>query len=322
MKRTDAPPRFLPDCCCSRRRFLARSAAWLVAGTSAATRASPSSDPVPLFDGRTLAGWRTAPRLAVPPRPEFLSLDAAALGPAVRAWHAARPDGAARTAHHGRWTVEDGAIVGRPDPVDSTLGGYLISERTYADFELTYEARPDWPVDTGLMLRAHELGGVGYQVLLDHRPGGGIGGIYGNSIGSFLAAPFTVDGDRSPGFRVARLREGRADPRFRGPRLESSATFADFASVWRPNEWNHFRVRCVGELPVITTWINGLLICSLDISRLDVPGFDPELLRRRLGRAGHLALEVHDVHPRVAPGWDRWAPGAVCRWRDLRLREL
>ena len=82
---------------------------------------------VELFDGATLDGWRAAPRLPVPgwpggPEPEIGS---------------ARLEAAAGTV--GRWTVEDGAIVGTQDPPGSGLGGYPVTEDRYADFELTFE---------------------------------------------------------------------------------------------------------------------------------------------------------------------------------------
>ena len=40
---------------------------------------------------------------------------------------------------------------------------------------------------------------------MDHRPKGGIGGVYGNNTGGFLSAPFIVDGDEQKDFRVANL---------------------------------------------------------------------------------------------------------------------
>ena len=56
--------------------------------------------------------------------------------------------------HPAVWTVEDGAIVGRQDSPGSGWGGYLVSERTFGDFELLLEAKPDWPADTGVMVRS------------------------------------------------------------------------------------------------------------------------------------------------------------------------
>jgi len=78
----------------------------------------------------------------------------------------------------------------------------------------------------------------------------------------------------------------------------------------------------VGALPVITTWINGIKICELDTSKIQVVGYDAETVARTLGRAGHIAFEVHDVSLKNPLGLDRWAPGAVCRWRNISIAEL
>ena len=95
--------------------------------------------------------------------------------------------------HPAVWTVEDGAIVGRQDTPGSGWGGYLVSQKKYADFELTFEANPDWPADTGVMLRKRAYSFHGLQVLIDHRQSGSIGGFYGNGISGFHAVPFSVD---------------------------------------------------------------------------------------------------------------------------------
>src|SRR5665648_122191 len=41
--------------------------------------------------------------------------------------------------------------------VGSGLGGYLTTEATFGDFELSYEVRPDWPADTGVLVRTTDL---------------------------------------------------------------------------------------------------------------------------------------------------------------------
>jgi hypothetical protein len=46
--------------------------------------------------------------------------------------------------------------------------------------------------------------------------------------------------------------------------------------------------------------------------------WNPDLVVERLGRRGHLAFEVHDSHK----SRERWAPGAACRWRKVRIQEL
>lgn len=82
----------------------------------------------------------------------------------------------------------------------------------------------------------------------------------------------------------------------RYPRREYAAAFACFSWSWRANDWNHFRIRGVGRLPFITTWIIGLTLCELDIAQIETPAYDPELVFARLSRAGHLGLEVHEVN--------------------------
>ena len=309
----------------NRRSFL-RRASILASLSPLATRAVAAEPnaaaPRRLFDGKTLAGWKALPRLPVPPHFPDAKVPAAELKARVVAWHEADPERRKKLEHTGRWEVVDGAIVGGHEPAESQQGAYLLSEQKFADFELELDARPDWPVDTGIMIRAHELGSVGFQILVDHRPKGGVGGVYGNSIGNFLAAPFTLDGDKEPGFRVVNLREGGRETNFPAPAMDYAATFADFAKVWRANEWNHFRIRCVGRLPVITTWVNGLKICELDTAKIATPGYDAEAVFSRIGRAGHIGFEVHDVNLKNPLGQDRWATGAVCRWRNISITEL
>jgi hypothetical protein len=302
----------------SRRQFLSTCALGAVAfGSARSVRAEPKH-PRSLFDGKTLDGWHAAPRLMVPRQPRFDALPAAELRAAVIQWHENNPELRGRLANKGVWRVEEGAIIGGQVP-DSGLGAYLLSDETFGDFELTVEARPDFPIDTGIMVRAHALGSVGFQVLVDHRPDGAIGGIYGNNVGNFRAYPFVVSGDEQPGFRVANLREGTpGGPSFKP---DFAGSLGDFLKAWRPNDWNTFRIRCTGRLPLIETWINGTPIAKLDTARLAdrVPGYDPEQIFNRIGRKGHIGFEVHD-NGRM--GRNRWAPGAVCRWRSITIREL
>jgi Domain of Unknown Function (DUF1080) len=102
-------------------------------------------------------------------------------------------------------------------------------------------------------------------------------------------------------------------------RLRYTADVDDFLRVWRWADWNEIRVRAVGALPVITTWVNGQKIAELDTATLDAPNYDPDAVLRLLGHRGHLALEVHDND--AVFGDARWGEGAACRWRNLRVRE-
>lgn len=284
-------------------------------------------EPVDMFDGQSLNGWSPTPRVYVPRGEKFAKLPADQLYDAV-VKHYAQSDRSInriadrdRVKNTGVWKVENGVLIGGQTP-GTISGAYLISEKTYGDFELTLEVQPDYPIDTGIMVRAHRLGSVGYQVLIDNRPNGSIGGVFGNSLGMFFAYPFVFDGDEEPLNQVANLRRGNLSAlRFPGGKFKTdyAATLEEFLNVWKPNDWNEIRIRCTGRLPLIETWINGLPIAKLDTATLadQVPGYDPEAIFRRIGRKGHIGLEVHD-----SPTRNRWAPGAECRWRNVKIIEL
>jgi len=241
----------------------------------------------PLFNGSTLHGWNRRTRSQAHP-----SL--------------------------GKWVVEDGAIVGGQDP--QGVGSYLVSEEAFEDFEFVVDARPDWPADTGILVRTIPEGNVGIQVLLDHRPHGGIGGYYGNGLGGFHAYQYAFNAEKDKDGRVTRLiPEAPSEPTARVP-LDFAASVEVFLKTWKPGDWNRFRIRSVGALPYLTTWINGEKISELDTAQIKLPNFNPKAMLDRIGRAGHIALEVHDNDARM--GNDRWAPGAVCRWRNLYVRTL
>ncbi len=104
----------------------------------------------PIFDGKTLTGWR-----------QFSEY----IGDA------------------GKWEVKEGAITGRQYPVGK--GAYLCTEKAYGDFDVYVEVKVDYPVDTGLFLRSQ--GNIlSYQITLDDRPEGEYGAIYSPGGGEFL----------------------------------------------------------------------------------------------------------------------------------------
>jgi len=271
----------------------------------------------PLFDGRTLDGWRAVPRVygnAYPGGPSVGEmLEKLGMEPPVDPQK-----------HPAVWSVEDGVVVGRQGTPG--YGGYLITEKAYGDFELVIEARPDWPADTGIMLRRRPDSWEGFQVLVDHRRSGCIGGFFGNGLASFHAVPFALDAVLDESGRPVGLRED--DPATsqepitaeKQRLLSYAGDFADFQQAWRWDDWNELRVRCVGgALPTITTWVNDLKIAEIDTSRIDSPDYDPSAIADLLGTHGHIALEVHDNDAHF--GESRWGRGAACRWRNARIKE-
>src|SRR5579871_4260957 len=61
--------------------------------------------------------------------------------------------------HHGNtkaWKVEGGVLSGTQDPPGN--GGILLTDKSYRDFEISLEVKPDWGCDGGLFLRSDEKG--------------------------------------------------------------------------------------------------------------------------------------------------------------------
>jgi len=268
-----------------------------------------------LFDGRSLAGWHPEPRVYSTLYPG---------GPSIDEFLKARKIVVPESPHEhpAAWFVEDGAIVG--EQAKPSYGGYLVSSDVFGDFELVLEARPDWPADTGIMLRRKYFDMTGFQVLVDHRESGSIGGFFGNGLASFSAAPFAVRSVRDARGHVIGLQAD--DPATSSEpvtpekieRLSYAGSVDDFLAVWKWGDWNEIRVRCIGPLPVITTWVNGLKIAAIDTAKIDVPHYEPDAVLRYLGPRGHLAFEVHDNDSFF--GEARWGPGARCRWRNIRIK--
>ncbi len=279
-----------------KRRDLLTLGGGLVLAGAARAQQRPKLDAGfrPLFDGVDLKGWHPHPRSLAQP-----SL--------------------------GHWVVQDGIIVGAQDPPGSGIGSYLVTDDTFADFELEIEARPDWPADTGVLVRTNAQGNIGFQCLIDHRPHGGLAGFYGNGLGNWHAWAYSFTAEKDKDGKVVRLIPGPAQEPTRGNTtvpLDYAAPVETFLRVWKPGGWNRFRIRSVGELPHLTTWINGEKIAEFDVARLHAPKWDPQAALAKIGRAGHIALEVHSNGPKDPLGKDRWAPGNVCRWRNIGIKVL
>jgi hypothetical protein len=292
----------------------------IAAGSCGAQENAPAGF-TPLFDGRSLAGWHTAPRIGVPKT----------AGEALAA--ADKPQakgviGSAQAAAKGRWGVRDGVIEGgqdetrmvhKEDNSDWGLGSWLMTDATYGDFELLVDARPDWPCDTGIYVRSTALG-QGFQILLDHRGddpggvGGNIGFLYLRGIGGLRISPYnfrwTVGADGRPAeVKLVPGADGLA-------KMEFAATDEDFHRAWHMNDWNTFRIRVVGALPRITVWINEVKICECDTAAIQHPDYQPADVQKLIGNRGHIAFEVHD-----GPPW-RWGVDKVSRWKNIFVKAL
>ncbi len=180
-----------------------------------------SDRPEALFDGRSLTGWML---------------------------HEGLPGGEVA----GKWTVEDGSIVGRQHPPGK--GGFLTTLREYQDFELEFETKIEWPFDSGVFLRVGPHG-KSHQVTLDYRENGTVGAIY---------CPWTQ------GF--VHKGDGEGMRKF------------------KKDAWNQAKIRIEGEPARIRFWLNGDLITDFqhtEKSTAGVPGKGTICLQVHPGGKGY-----------------------------------
>ncbi len=207
--------------------------------------AAPADDPEwkPLFDGKTLSGWK-------------------------------------QRGGKAKYAVDGEEIVGTSVP--KTSNSFLCTERDYGDFVLELEFKVHPKLNSGIQIRSQcfdedqevEIAGKkykfpagrvhGYQVEIDPLARAWSGGIYD---------------------------EGRRDW------LNDLKNNEPARKAFRQNEWNKFRIECVGDS--IKTWIN------------DVPAAD---LKDGVTPKGFIALQVHGVGDNADP--------MEVRWRKVRIKTL
>lgn len=174
------------------------------------------------------------------------------------------------------YKVEDNAIVGTT--AKGSPNTFLVSDAKFADFELTFDVLlHDNALNSGVQIRAKLKGDkhggrvYGPQVEIEAGPGQS-GFIYGEAAGGW----------QSP------------EPKSKDKAVNSHDHFKN-------GEWNHYRVRAVGQK--IETWINGEKIADLTH---DKRWYDEN-------PAGAIGLQVHGVGNR--------GPFSV-RWRNIYVRPI
>ena len=187
------------------------------------------------------------------------------------------------TNHHGTtpaYRVLHGLIVGTQNPLGQ--GGILLTDKKYKNVEVYMEVKPDYGCDSGLFLRSTEAGEA-YQVTLDYLPGGGMGGIYGESLTGVGgrgnapargAAPAPAPATPPPPPVVGGIPLGGTTPQ----------GTAAWMKVWKREDWNSVRARFVGDVPHITVWINDQQITDFTDTANHAAGGITE---------GAIAIQVH-----------------------------
>ncbi|HVX49243.1 MAG TPA: DUF1080 domain-containing protein [Chitinophagaceae bacterium] len=186
-----------------------------------------------------------------------------------------------RSTHQGTtplFTVQDGILVGTENPYGQ--GGLLMTDKKYKNFELYAEAKIDSFSNGGIFMRSSESG-VAYQIELSEP--GGTGALLGERIN-----------------------------------VSKSPDFSAIKKVWKPNDWNSFRVRITGDTPHVTLWVNGTEIYDVQEPKNDLIAGET---------SGHIALQCHwtalySDAAGVGMALLSWRPGAKHRFRNIAIKEL
>ncbi|MEZ5278485.1 MAG: DUF1080 domain-containing protein [Opitutaceae bacterium] len=166
------------------------------------------------------------------------------------------------------YAVADGAIVGTP--VSDSPNSFLVTDDVFGDFIFECEVKVDGIINSGIQFRSLSTADFkdgrvhGYQCEIDEKTDRNwTGGIYDEARRGWL-------------YRLE---------------LNPSAK-----SAYRPGDWNHLRIECVGSS--LRTWVNGIATAHL---------IDDATAR------GVIGLQVHSIGSRSPEG-------KRIHWRNLRIR--
>ena len=186
-----------------------------------------------------------------------------------------------RTTHQGTtpdFQFRKGVLTGKQQPYGQ--GGVLLTDKKYQSFELYVEVKIDSFCNGGIFLRSTESGQA-YQVELSEP--GGTGNLFGERLG-----------------------------------ISKPGLIANKAEVWKPNEWNSFRIRMTGNIPRITCWINGIEVWDVTQPKNDFIAGATE---------GMIGFQVHwsATYDPASKAFDMsgsWRPGGMHCFRNVAIKEL
>jgi hypothetical protein len=186
-----------------------------------------------------------------------------------------------RTSHQGttgNFYIETGVITLKQNPYGQ--GGVLLSDRKYKDFELYVEVKIDSFCNGGIFLRSSESGQA-YQVELADP--GATGALFGEAM-----------------------------------QISKSATPVNIRDVWKPGDWNSFRIRMTGSVPTVTLWINGHKMWEVTQPQND---FTAGATAGMIGFQSHWTAQLLPT-PKSFNMPGAWRPGAAHRFRNIAIKKL
>jgi hypothetical protein len=177
---------------------------------------------------------------------------------------------------HASYRVEHGELIGTT--VLNQPNSFLATEKEYADFIFEVDFKVDDQMNSGIQFRSEENDANdkckvtdkktpnrvhGYQMEIDPSNRAWSGGIYDEARRDWL---YSLDNN------------------------------PEAKKAFKHNEWNHYRIECIGT--DIRTWVNGIACAHLN------DDMTPK---------GFIALQVHSVY-------DPKNVGEEIRWKNIRIQ--
>lgn len=211
-----------------------------------------------LFDGKTLNGWQVLNQDWTNPN--------------------SKPD----------FYIEDNMIV--CNTTMNNEGGYLVTEKSYANFILEFDVKIDTSLNSGLQCRSHiwEKDTATIYVAGDtqgtkHQTKWRTGYVWGYQI--------EVD----PSSRA--WSGGLYEPGNRGW-IVTLAGKEEARKAFNPMDWNHFKILMNGNK--IQTWVNGVLTVDTTDD---------------MSNSGFIGLQFHGA-------FKKWQENKKSMWKNIKIKEL
>lgn len=206
---------------------------------------------------------------------------------------------------------------------DSTVGGVMMTNRVFGDYEVRFQMWPDWGNDAGFFNRSN-LNGRCYRTTLGYLAGSSIGGAWGESgfsardlrPFSFGTEPGTIytpggsGGGYSNWTAITANLKASSEPELPCP--ASGCTEAEWHDLWDREGWIDFRIKFYGGAS-----LGSAVHMKSWFKKPSSPAWVPILQDTTLMQTvpdGHLGFMVH--------GGGRYSGKRGTWYRDIRWRPL
>jgi hypothetical protein len=100
--------------------------------------------------------------------------------------------------------------------------------------------------------------------------------------------------------------------------ISKPAEAKEIQKVWKPNDWNSFRIRMTGEIPGISLWVNEQFMWKVTQPQND---FTAGAIEGMIGLQSHWTSQYQPIPGGFnMPG--AWRPGAAHRFRNIMIKEI